>query len=147
VSLIYTTCNYLNCLCNENSHHSFMIALYYCRKLQFLQNDQIILETLLVFFVHEICKLFHSDVTLHNDFLTSHCIMTFFYYSNKFTWCFHKQNITQLSLIYWDRGKQCVLWTRDRRCCPRRSRGQQRRSRGHKTHCFPEVSVNKCFII
>jgi hypothetical protein len=25
--------------------------------------------------------------------------------------------------------------------------GQQRRSRGHKTHCFPEVSVNKCFVI
>jgi hypothetical protein len=21
------------------------------------------------------------------------------------------------------------------------------RSRGHKTHCFPEVSVNKCFVI
>ena len=31
--------------------------------------------------------------------------------------------------------KQCVLWTRDR-CW-----------RGHKTHCFPEVSVNKCFVI
>jgi hypothetical protein len=40
-----------------------------------------------------------------------------------------------LSLIYWDRGKQCVLWL------------QQRRSRGHKTHCFPKVSVNKCFVI
>jgi hypothetical protein len=25
--------------------------------------------------------------------------------------------------------------------------GQQRRSRGHKTHCFPKVSVNKCFVI
>ena len=24
---------------------------------------------------------------------------------------------------------------------------QQWRSRGHKTHCFPEVSVNKCFVI
>ena len=23
----------------------------------------------------------------------------------------------------------------------------RRRSRGHKTHCFPEVSVNKCFVI
>ena len=44
-------------------------------------------------------------------------------------------------------GKQCVLWTRDRRCFPRRSRGKHRRSRVHKTHCFPEVSANKCFII
>jgi hypothetical protein len=25
--------------------------------------------------------------------------------------------------------------------------GEQRQSRGHKTHCFPEVSVNKCFVI
>ena len=25
--------------------------------------------------------------------------------------------------------------------------GNNERSRGHKTHCFPEVSVNKCFVI
>ena len=54
-------------------------------------------------------------------------------------------NKIHLSLIYCDRGKQCVLLARDRRCCPTRSRGQQRRSMGHKTPCFPEVSVNKCF--
>ena len=30
---------------------------------------------------------------------------------------------------------------------PRRSRGKHRQSRVHKTYCFPEVSVNKYFII
>jgi hypothetical protein len=53
--------------------------------------------------------------------------------------------IHTLTLIYYitkhlfteTSGKQCVLWPLDRRCCPRRSRGQQRRSRVHKTHCFP----------
>ena len=25
--------------------------------------------------------------------------------------------------------------------------GNNERSRGHKTHCFAEVSVNKCFVI
>ena len=25
--------------------------------------------------------------------------------------------------------------------------GNNEWSRGHKTHCFPEVSVNKCFVI
>ena len=34
-----------------------------------------------------------------------------------------------------------------RRCFPRRSRGKHRRSRDHKTYCFPEGSVNKGFII
>ena len=29
----------------------------------------------------------------------------------------------------------------------RRSRGKHRQSRVHKTYCFPEVSVNKYFII
>jgi hypothetical protein len=32
-------------------------------------------------------------------------------------------------------GKQCVLLPFDRRCCPRLR--MQRRSRVHKTHCFP----------
>ena len=31
------------------------------------------------------------------------------------------------------------------RCCPRRSLGQQRRSRGHKTHCFPRSHNLVCF--
>ena len=31
-----------------------------------------------------------------------------------------------LSLIYWDRGKQWVLWLWNHRCCPKRSWGQQR---------------------
>ena len=34
-------------------------------------------------------------------------------------------------------GKQCVLWTLDRRCFPRLRLGKHRRSRVHKTHCFP----------
>ena len=34
-----------------------------------------------------------------------------------------------------------------RRCFPRRSRGKHRRSRDHKTYCFPEGPVNKWFII
>ena len=53
----------------------------------------------------------------------------------------------QLTLIDWDRGKQYVLWTRDCRCFHRQSRGKHRQSRVHKTYCFPEVSVNKYFII
>ena len=53
-----------------------------------------------------------------------------------------------LTLIDWNRGKQYVLWSmRDCRCCPRRSSGRHRQSRVHKTYCFPEVSVNKYFII
>ena len=51
-------------------------------------------------------------------------------------------------ITYLLRPRETVcLWTRDRRCCPRLRLRQQRRSRGHKTHCFPEVSVNKCFVI
>ena len=53
----------------------------------------------------------------------------------------------ELTLIDWDRGKQYVLWTRDCRCFPRRSRGKHRQSRVRKTYCIPEVSVNKYFII
>ena len=41
-----------------------------------------------------------------------------------------------------------VLWTRECRCFPKRSRGKHRQSRRvHKTYCFLEVSVNKYFII
>ena len=39
------------------------------------------------------------------------------------------------------------VWTLDCRCFPRRSRGKHRQSRVHKTYCFPEVLVNKYFII
>ena len=60
---------------------------------------------------------------------------------------FGEINSIHLSLTYRDRWKHCVLWTRDRRCCQMRSRWQQRRSRSHKKHCFPEFSLNKCFVI
>jgi hypothetical protein len=41
----------------------------------------------------------------------------------------------------------CFVDPRDHRRFSGQSGGQQRRSRGHKTHCFPEVSVNKCFVM
>ena len=31
-------------------------------------------------------------------------------------------------------------------CFPEVSVNKRRESRGHKTHCFPEISVNKCFV-
>ena len=57
-----------------------------------------------------------------------------------------RRNNIHLTLIDWDRGKQYVLWTRDCRCCPRRSQGKLRQSRVYKKYCFSEVSVSKYFI-
>ena len=71
------------------------------------------------------------DITLHNECLWD-CLFC---------------SIKQLTLIDWDRGKQHVLWARDCRCFPRRSRRKHRKSRVYKTYCFPEVSVNKYLII
>ena len=52
-----------------------------------------------------------------------------------------------LTLIYWNRGKQYVLWSRDRWCFPKRSWGKHQRSRDRKTYCFPRFPVNKRFVI